>query len=320
MNDLGLLSVYAANSAFSTDSVYVHGSSSVKDKQPGSAEKNSTAQAETDINDEAIISDAAKNLLATEQTDNQNQTTTKDKDDSDLPQTDLNNESQETKTPELPAKKTEKSEEDSDNGVSKEEEQKTLQNNEELTQAEKQQVAKLQAADTEVKAHEQAHLAASGGLNASAPSYEYQTGPDGKKYAVAGEVNVSASESSNPEANLKNAEQLKRAALAPANPSAQDKAVARHADQMIMQAQQEIAAENQAKIKETHQPDVTTDTSDASESTSKPGTNDAIGTVAEGDATALKINPQEPLKNTIRQVQQQNPLDNTTLTTIIYAG
>ena len=42
----------------------------------------------------------------------------------------------------------------------------------------------LKATDTEVKAHENAHKAAAGGLRTSAPNYEYETGPDGKKYAV----------------------------------------------------------------------------------------------------------------------------------------
>ena len=61
---------------------------------------------------------------------------------------------------------------------------------EELTQQEQREVSELKTTDAEVKAHENAHKAAAAGLSTSAPNYEYETGPDGKEYAVAGDVNV----------------------------------------------------------------------------------------------------------------------------------
>lgn len=106
----------------------------------------------------------------------------------------------------------------------------------ELSSKDKQVVAQLKSIDAEVRAHEQAHIAAAGsGVSASAASFEYEKGPDGNKYAVAGEVNISYQMGTNHKENIQIARNVKNAALAPASPSAQDKAVARHADQMIFE-------------------------------------------------------------------------------------
>lgn len=124
-----------------------------------------------------------------------------------------------------------------------EKKENSTNSNKELTPQEKQEVAELKTTDAEVRAHEQAHKAAAGGLRTSAPNYEYETGPDGKKYAVAGDVNVSYQHSSDPEVNLRNAQQLKASALAPADPSSQDRKVAAQADREITEARQEILEE-----------------------------------------------------------------------------
>ena len=118
---------------------------------------------------------------------------------------------------------------------------------EELTQEEQAQVAKLQARDREVRAHEQAHAAA-GGAQAGAPSYTYEKGPDGKQYAVGGEVPIKASASSNdPRAAIQQLEQVVRAALAPAQPSGQDRAVAAGAQAQLAQLRVQAAKESQEK-------------------------------------------------------------------------
>lgn len=108
-----------------------------------------------------------------------------------------------------------------------------------LTAAEVEQVKALQERDAEVRRHEQAHAAA-GGTTTGSPTYTYTTGPDGRQYAVAGEVSVRFSSSNDPEKTIAEAQQIKRAATAPAEPSAQDYAVAREADQRIAQARQEL--------------------------------------------------------------------------------
>ena len=103
------------------------------------------------------------------------------------------------------------------------------------------EIAKLRARDREVRAHEQAHAAAAGGLARGGPKFTYQRGPDGKQYAVGGEVTIDTSPvPGDPEATIRKARQIRAAALAPAEPSAQDRAVAASATAMETKARQEI--------------------------------------------------------------------------------
>lgn len=114
-----------------------------------------------------------------------------------------------------------------------------------LSEEEQRQVTELQKVDREVRQHEQMHVAAGGGLVISGPSYTYTQGPDGKSYAVAGEVGIDTSEGSTPEETVSKARRIRAAALAPADPSAQDRQVAAVAAQMEMAALQELARQRQ---------------------------------------------------------------------------
>ncbi len=106
-------------------------------------------------------------------------------------------------------------------------------------------IDQLAARDREVRAHEQAH-AAVGGQLAGSPSYQYERGPDGVSYAIAGEVSISSGAvPGDPEATLANARIVQQAALAPADPSPQDRRVAADAAQLQQQALQEIAVQAQ---------------------------------------------------------------------------
>ncbi len=112
----------------------------------------------------------------------------------------------------------------------------------ELTPEEKQVLDQLRSRDREVRSHEQAHKAAAGPYAQGPPTYEYQTGPDGRRYAVGGEVRIDTSEvPGNPRATLVKAQTIKRAANAPKNPSAQDRQVAAQAAQMEAEARRELA-------------------------------------------------------------------------------
>ncbi|MEM6732275.1 MAG: putative metalloprotease CJM1_0395 family protein, partial [Myxococcota bacterium] len=110
-----------------------------------------------------------------------------------------------------------------------------------LTKDEQREVQELKARDREVRVHEQAHIAASGSLSTAGPFYEYETGPDGRRYVVGGEVKVSAPKGRDPEETIQIQEQLIRAALAPAEPSAQDRRVAAGARRKISEAKLEQA-------------------------------------------------------------------------------
>ena len=102
-----------------------------------------------------------------------------------------------------------------------------------------QEILRLQTRDREVRAHEQAHMSAGAGLITSGAHYTYETGPDGKRYAVGGEVGISLAEGRTPQDTMARARQIRAAALAPAQPSGQDLAVAAKASQMEMQARME---------------------------------------------------------------------------------
>ncbi len=99
----------------------------------------------------------------------------------------------------------------------------------------------LQTRDQEVRAHEQAHLSAAGQYAKGGASFTYQRGPDGRSYAVGGEVQIDAAPVANdPQATLLKAETIRRAALAPASPSGQDRAVAAQATGLALEARSEI--------------------------------------------------------------------------------
>lgn len=107
-------------------------------------------------------------------------------------------------------------------------------------------ISELKQTDKKVRAHEAAHIAAGGQYVSGGASYEYQTGPDGKRYAVGGEVQIDTSEVPNdPEATIAKMEVVRRAALAPSNPSSQDRAVAAAATRKMSEARLEKSKETQ---------------------------------------------------------------------------
>ncbi|WP_457746500.1 putative metalloprotease CJM1_0395 family protein [Sulfurimonas sp.] len=124
--------------------------------------------------------------------------------------------------------------------------QKT-KNPQKLNEDEKRVVRDLQSRDSQVKAHEAAHQAAGGGMTGAA-SYTYQQGPDGKMYAIGGEVSISTKGGSTPQEAIANARQVAAAAMAPANPSAQDYSVASSARVMEMKAQQQLSRQRLEEI------------------------------------------------------------------------
>lgn len=108
--------------------------------------------------------------------------------------------------------------------------------------AEQSEIRQLAKRDREVRAHELAH-AAVGGPYASNPVYQYTQGPNGVRYATSGHVKVDVSPiPGDPAATLEKMQTVARAALAPAQPSAADRAIAAQANQQATQARAELAA------------------------------------------------------------------------------
>ncbi len=111
----------------------------------------------------------------------------------------------------------------------------------ELTEEERRRIEVLKKTDTEVRSHEMAHIAAGGQYISSGARLKYERGPDGVSYAVAGEVSIDTSPvPGDPQATITKMQQVKSAALAPANPSSQDRKVAAYASSQAAQALTEL--------------------------------------------------------------------------------
>ena len=111
-----------------------------------------------------------------------------------------------------------------------------------LSEEERAEVAELKRQDAETRRHEQAHANA-GGQYAGSPSYTYERGPDGGSYAVAGTTPIDVSPVPNdPAATQRKMQVVKLAALAPAEPSPQDRKIAAQAEAERLKAQAELNA------------------------------------------------------------------------------
>ena len=110
-------------------------------------------------------------------------------------------------------------------------------------------VNELDARNSEVLAHESAHIAAAGAWVMGGASYTYQTGPDGKRYAIGGEVKVDMSPiPGNPRATINKMAAIRAAALSPASPSPDDLAVAAAASRIEEDARSKLNQEATAAV------------------------------------------------------------------------
>ncbi|HEY5672226.1 MAG TPA: putative metalloprotease CJM1_0395 family protein [Malonomonas sp.] len=156
---------------------------------------------------------------------------------------------------------------------------------------EAQEIRKLQTRDQEVRAHEAAHAAA-GGSYAGAPSFSFERGPDGKSYAVGGEVSIDVSPiSGDPQATLQKAQQVRAAALAPAEPSGQDMKVAQRAQSMAAKARTELATQQSELLKSAAVEGGigTADATDGSEKVSSGNASSATPSASNASSSAAPI-------------------------------
>lgn len=146
--------------------------------------------------------------------------------------------------------KKEELEENNNNSLESESKKLTKKAFTELSKDEQLKVQQLKNRDLEVKAHEQAHLSAAGTLAIGGASFSYTTGPNGVRYATGGEVSIDTSKvEGDPAATLRKADAIRRAALAPATPSAQDQAVASNATAMADTARTDLIEQTQEEQK-----------------------------------------------------------------------
>jgi hypothetical protein len=130
-------------------------------------------------------------------------------------------------------------------------EQQVKDKQQQIEQAEIKQIDQLAQRDTEVKTHEQAHAAVGGSL-AQSPSYQYEKGPDGRRYAVDGEVNIDVSTvDGDAQATLSKMQKVYAAAMAPVEPSMADIRVAAQALQNMNEAKKELITSNSDALSST---------------------------------------------------------------------
>ena len=161
----------------------------------------------------------------------------------------------------------------------------------ELSAEQQRQVQELREIDRKVRAHEQAHIAAGGDLVRGGATYTYQLGPDDKRYAVGGEVSIDASPGKTPEETIPKAQHIRETALAPAEPSAQDRSVASAASRMEADAQLELLAKQREESARSASSDAgvsgNADSLSATEASKRSGTRLYQSVARGGDYNAL---------------------------------
>ncbi len=111
-----------------------------------------------------------------------------------------------------------------------------------------QRSAEMSERDREVRRHEAAHAAAAG-RHGGSPSFRYERGGDGKRYAVSGEVSIDLTPvKGDPKATIRKMDQVRRAALSPADPSPRDRQVAARAAALAAQARAVLAQRQRAEL------------------------------------------------------------------------
>ncbi|WP_037458524.1 putative metalloprotease CJM1_0395 family protein [Shewanella sp. HN-41] len=186
------------------------------------------------------------------------------------------------------------------------EKQQQVEEQEAIKQQETQ-VATLKSRDLEVKAHEHAH-ATVGGQYAQSPSFKYQKGADGQRYAIDGEVQIDVSAvPGDPQATINKMKQVYAAAMAPVDPSSADIRVATEALKKMDEAKALLAKERQKQIvdQETVQ---TLIGADAQIDELPPLKEHTISIAGEVDASGNIIQPQEssstPVTDVIDKIKQ----------------
>ena len=117
-----------------------------------------------------------------------------------------------------------------------------------LTPEQQRVVQELKQTDLKVRAHEQAHVSVGADLIRGGVSFSYETGPDNKRYAVGGEVSIDTSPARTPEETIPKAQHIRATALAPSDPSTQDRRVASEASTMEFDARAEVAAQRSEEM------------------------------------------------------------------------
>lgn len=145
--------------------------------------------------------------------------------------------------------------------------------NQALTDDEQKEIDQLKKRDLDVKNHERAHSSI-GGRYAASPHYQYETGPNGTRYATDGEVAIDLTEVNNdPQATIDKMKQVYRAALAPREPSSADRSIASQAQQTIISARTDLTSSESSESSKTRLSTAQSNQPGLSQPTNQPRSN-----------------------------------------------
>jgi len=117
-------------------------------------------------------------------------------------------------------------------------------NGQNLSREEEKEVKELERMDRQVRSRELAHRAVAGSYARGSVSFDYVTGPDGKKYAKEGHINIDARPvPNNPEATIRKARAIRSFELAPTDTSPQDRSVSAEIAKIEREARTELNTE-----------------------------------------------------------------------------
>ncbi len=118
-------------------------------------------------------------------------------------------------------------------------------NDQKLSKEEQKEVKELERIDRQVKSRELTHRAVAGNYARGSVSFDYVTGPDGKKYAKEGHINIDARPvPNNPEATIRKARAIRSVELAPTNTLPQDRSVSAEIAKIEREARMELKTEH----------------------------------------------------------------------------
>ena len=117
-----------------------------------------------------------------------------------------------------------------------------LRGAEDFSTEEQQELRDLERRDLQVRTRDMAFIAAAGGA-AGSYSLQYETGPDGRRYAVGADIKLDTSEGATPEQTLAKARALRAATMGARADSSNDASAAAKAVRMEAEARAEIARE-----------------------------------------------------------------------------
>jgi hypothetical protein len=155
---------------------------------------------------------------------------------------------QSTESEENKSTATQKEDNSSEIDYSKKLKKRKKLDNKELSDDEEREIDELKKRDQEVKQHERMHVAVGGSYVRGGPTYDYQEGADGMRYAIGGHVDIDTGKETTPEETIKKAKTIKAAATAPGAPSPADLKIAAQATKMEAEAIIELNEKNNPAI------------------------------------------------------------------------